>query len=52
MLATEEWEIQRSRNGWQNLYLPRPEFVKFLEEQELVIGNLMLEMGFIRESAP
>jgi putative tricarboxylic transport membrane protein len=52
MLATEEWEIQRSRNGWQNLYLPRPEFVKCLEEQELVIGYLMLEMGFIRESAP
>ncbi len=49
MLATPEWERLRSRNGWQNLYLDRPDFTRFLEQQETDIRNLLLELGFLRE---
>ncbi len=51
MQATAEWEELRSRNGWQNLYLPRAEFISFLEQQEKDIGSLMLELGFLRRGS-
>jgi putative tricarboxylic transport membrane protein len=51
MQTTTEWETLRSRNGWQNLFLPREEFVTFLEEQEQEIGDLMSELGFSRRAA-
>ena len=49
MLATPEWETLRARNGWQNLYLGRQDFVAFLEQQERDIRALLLELGFLRE---
>ena len=51
MQATPEWEELRSRNGWQNLYLPRKDFVSFLQQQEKDIGGLMLELGFLRKDS-
>ena len=48
MQTTAEWEELRSRNGWQNLFLPREEFVEFLGKQEQEIGDLMSELGFLR----
>lgn len=51
MQATPEWEELRSRNGWQNLYLPRKDFVSFLQQQEKDIGSLMLELGFLRKDS-
>jgi putative tricarboxylic transport membrane protein len=48
MQTTAEWEELRSRNGWQNLFLPREEFVAFLGKQEQEIGDLMSELGFLR----
>ncbi len=51
MLATPEWERLRSRNGWQNLYLDRHDFTRFLERQETDIRNLLLELGFLREKS-
>ena len=48
MQATAAWATLRDRNGWQDLYLPRAQFVDFLEQQEAAIRNLMLEMGFLR----
>jgi putative tricarboxylic transport membrane protein len=51
MSGTPEWEQIRSRNGWQNFYLDRPGFVRFLEQQEEVIGDLMIELGFLRRDA-
>jgi putative tricarboxylic transport membrane protein len=50
MLDTPEWETLRSRNGWQNLYLGRQDFGRFLEQQERDIRSLMLELGFLREA--
>ena len=48
MLDTPEWAVLRNRNGWQDFYLPRAEFVRFLERQEQEIGGLMIELGFLR----
>ena len=48
MLDTPEWAVLRNRNGWQDFYLPRAEFVRFLERQEQEIGGLMVELGFLR----
>lgn len=48
MLKTPEWEKMRSRNGWENFYLERHGFVQFLEQQERIIGDLMVELGFLR----
>ena len=50
MQTTAEWEELRSRNGWQNLFLPREEFIVFLEKQEQEIGELMTELGFLRSA--
>jgi len=48
MLDTPEWAVLRNRNGWQDFYLARAEFVRFLERQEQEIGGLMVELGFLR----
>jgi len=49
MQATPEWRTLRDRNGWQDLYLDRREFVRFLLSQEEQIRKQMLELGFYRE---
>lgn len=48
MQQTPEWQTLRDRNGWQDFYLPRKDFVSFLERQEDEIGSLMRELGFLR----
>jgi putative tricarboxylic transport membrane protein len=47
MYDTPEWETVRARNGWVNIFNPGDDFVKFLEAQEGVIGDLMKELGFL-----
>jgi putative tricarboxylic transport membrane protein len=51
MANSPQWAELRQRNGWQDFYLPRIEFVRFLELQEREIGDLMLELGFLRRGA-
>jgi len=51
MMKTPQWEELRSRNGWQNQFLERRDFVDFLEQQERDIRALLVELGFLRESA-
>ena len=46
--STPEWIEIKDRNGWVNLFTPDTEFYQFLEKQELVIGGLMKELGFIK----
>ncbi|MFW1677158.1 tripartite tricarboxylate transporter substrate binding protein [Pontibacter sp. JAM-7] len=48
MYATPEWETVRSRNGWSKLFRPGDDFNTFLEKQELIVGDLMRELGFLR----
>ena len=47
MYDTPEWEEVRKRNGWVNIYNADDDFVRFLEEQEKVVGTLMKELGFL-----
>jgi putative tricarboxylic transport membrane protein len=48
MYKTPEWEQIRTNRGWQNLYKPGDEFVKFLENQEKAIGGMMKKLGFLK----
>jgi len=48
MRQTGQWDTLRRRNGWQDLYLGRDDFVRFLERQERELRELMLELGFLR----
>lgn len=45
---TTEWQAIRDRNGWVDLYHGDRQFYKFLEEQEVVLGDLMRELGFLK----
>ncbi|NNG05754.1 MAG: tripartite tricarboxylate transporter substrate binding protein [Inquilinus sp.] len=47
MYRTEAWEKVRARNGWTNLFKPRAEFVRFLEQQETEIGDMMRTLGVL-----
>ena len=49
LIKTTEFEDIRSRNGWAVLFHPGHEFYDFLEQQEADIGQLMLELGFLRK---
>jgi putative tricarboxylic transport membrane protein len=48
MYKTSEWEEIRTNRGWQNLYRPGAEFIKFLETQEKAIGDMMKKLGFLK----
>jgi len=48
MYETKEWEEIRTNRGWQNLFKPGDEFVKFLENQEKAIGDMMKKLGFLK----
>ncbi len=47
MYDTPEWEAVRARNGWANIHNSGDDFKKFLEDQEKVIGDLMVKLGFL-----
>ncbi|WP_434361887.1 tripartite tricarboxylate transporter substrate binding protein [Parasalinivibrio latis] len=48
MYSTGEWAEVRDRNGWTEIFMPGDEFVSFLENQEVVVGDLMRELGFLK----
>ncbi|RYU62719.1 tripartite tricarboxylate transporter substrate binding protein [Aliivibrio finisterrensis] len=48
MYETEQWAVVRDRNGWIDNYKADKDFYIFLEEQELLMGNLMRELGFLK----
>jgi len=51
-LRTRElWQAQIERYGWVEKFMAGEEFVDYLEEQEAFVGELMVDLGFIR-SAP
>ena len=47
MYDTPEWESVRARNGWVNIHNPGDEFAAFLTDQETVIKDLMVKLGFL-----
>lgn len=48
MYETEQWAVVRDRNGWIDNYKADKDFYVFLEEQELLMGTLMRELGFLK----
>ena len=48
MYETEQWAVVRDRNGWIDNYKADKDFYAFLEEQELLMGTLMRELGFLK----
>ncbi|HHG90636.1 MAG TPA: tripartite tricarboxylate transporter substrate binding protein [Devosia sp.] len=47
MYDTPEWEEVRARNGWVNIHNSGDDFVAFLENQEGIIKDLMIKLGFL-----
>ena len=48
MYSTPEWEAVRARNGWVNIHNPGDKFTAFLVNQEKVIKDLMIKLGFLK----
>jgi putative tricarboxylic transport membrane protein len=48
LVKTPAFEMVRQRNGWTVLHKSGDEFYQFLEQQELEIGTLMRQLGFLR----
>ena len=48
MYGTSEWEAVRARNGWVNIHNPGAKFESFLANQEKVIKDLMVKLGFLK----
>ena len=47
MYGTPEWEAVRDRNGWVDIHNSGEDFTAFLENQEKVVKELMLKLGFL-----
>jgi putative tricarboxylic transport membrane protein len=47
MYDTPEWEAVRARNGWVNIHNSGTDFTAFLADQETVIKDLMVKLGFL-----
>ena len=45
---TPQWEAERARHGWVNNFIVGEGFVRYLEQQEQIMGDLMRELGFIQ----
>ena len=48
MYETPEWEAVRARNGWVNIHNAGKDFEAFLVNQEKIIKELMIELGFLK----
>lgn len=49
MYDTPEWETVRARYGWSENFKPGAQFVSFLENQEIIIKELLGELGFLKK---
>ena len=49
VVETSEFEEIRSRNGWSRLQLSDQAFYDYLERQEQEIGELMRQLGYLRQ---
>jgi putative tricarboxylic transport membrane protein len=50
VVETSEFEEIRSRNGWSRLQLSDQAFYDYLERQEQEIGELMRQLGYLRQA--
>lgn len=49
MVKTEEWKEARKKNGWDDAYLDKEEFDKFLGEVNEDYKEILQEIGMIKE---
>ena len=45
MYATEPWQAIRAARGWTDFFIPADDFRRFLDEQEAMLDQLLLELG-------
>jgi putative tricarboxylic transport membrane protein len=48
MVETEEWKSTCAKYNWQPTCLPSDEFIKYLDEQNKMLGDLLRNMGLIQ----
>ena len=47
-VASNEWQQQLNRYGWQPLFLPGDEFSKYLAQQEILLKDVLTQLGLVR----
>ena len=47
-VASNEWQRQLNRYGWQPLFLPGDEFSKYLAQQEILLKDVLTQLGLVR----
>ena len=47
-VASNEWQQQINRYGWQPLFLPGDEFSKYLAQQEILLKDVLTQLGLVR----
>lgn len=45
MYATESWQAIRAARGWTDFFIPSDDFQRFLDDQEALLDQLLLELG-------
>ena len=45
MYATEPWQAIRAARGWTDFFIPADDFQRFLNDQEALLDQLLLELG-------
>jgi putative tricarboxylic transport membrane protein len=47
LVDSPEWQAQLTRYGWESFYLERTQFKEFLQTQEDVLRNTLIELGLL-----
>ena len=47
-VAGAQWQQQLTRYGWQPLYLPGEEFSRYLAQQEIMLKEVLTQLGLVR----
>ena len=47
-VAGAQWQQQLTRYGWQPLYLPGDEFSRYLAQQEIMLKEVLTQLGLVR----
>ena len=48
MYEQPQWQKIRESRGWNDLFIEGREFDQFLQTQEKELGNLLVELGFLK----
>ena len=48
MYRQNQWQKIRNSRGWNDLFIEGEEFDQFLKKQEEELGDLLIELGFLK----